>query len=46
MSNKQKNEVYCYGDEYSHHPLVYLYVKPGEKIVCPYCSKEFYGQEE
>ncbi len=40
MSDKIEHEVCCYGDEYSRHPLVYLYVKSGEVAVCPYCSRE------
>lgn len=38
-------KVKCYGLEKSlDHPLVYLTIKQ-EKIICPYCSREFVYKE-
>ncbi|QGR02911.1 zinc-finger domain-containing protein [Ehrlichia ruminantium] len=37
--------VFCNGEgtnvEYTEHPKIYLTVKNGQKVVCPYCSKTF-----
>ena len=45
MSSDEENVrvVYCNGEgndsDYIEHPKIYLTVKVGEEVSCPYCSK-------
>lgn len=34
-------EVSCDGGHDYGHPMVYLHIGKEEKVICPYCSREF-----
>ncbi|QXK91607.1 zinc-finger domain-containing protein [Neoehrlichia mikurensis] len=47
-NNQRKKVVWCSGkgddDNYVEHPKIYLTLTK-EKVVCPYCSKVFFCNE-